>query len=907
MKRKIIKLSAFAKQGLYALALAVFSGPAYSQTTYTFNYTGSTQTISLPPGNYSIQCWGADGGNATSSSTTTSGGKGGFSTGVFTNTSTAIFNVYVGGHGGNASGASNLGGGGGGMSDIAPASNSTLIIIAAAGGGGAAAGSSSESSTGGAGGGLTGGTALDGSGVSSGAAATGGSQSAGGSATAGSYGGGSPGGYGYGGGASNGASPSPSPSGTLHSGGGAGGNGGSGGWNGGGGGCTATTGNEHAGGGGAGYYGGGGGRGDGGAGGGGSSYIGGVTSATTIMSGQTGFVTNPDVAGHGRVLITELCSISIYAAGATNSLSPLICSGQSLTLTTNATSNYSWSTGATTSSLVVSPTSHTLYSLSATSSLNCVANAAINVSVSAAAPVLTITASSSSICLGDSVNLVASGAITYTWSGNVSNGANFAPTSSASYTVMGENGCGITTTVTTVTVSPLPINASASSTIVCALNPATLTASGATTYSWSTSQTGSAVIVGPASTTVYSVTGMSGNCIGNTVITVATNPNPTLNISATSSLVCEGDPVTITVSGADSYTWIPSTLSGTSAVVNPTAPSLYQVSGTNSLGCTSNISQIVLTNPLPTVTAVSNPTMICVGATATITAGGADSYSLNSVAAAAAVSTVNPLTSSVYTITGRFNSTGCQSTKTVALSVFQASLPVSASSSVCLGSAVTLTAGTATNYQWSNGSIFSAITVTPSSSTLYTVSATTQSNSLNCPVSNSVFVTVLPNPSVTASASRTFACRYETVDLSTSGASSYLWSSQYGQVGTGAAVTVTSAVAVTINYTVTGTDANGCMSKNNVSVQFSQCTGIDNYAAASEMRVYPNPASGSFVVEAENGGMVEIYNELGQQVRAERLDDSNQNTVTINELPAGIYLVTIRTGSQTLSQKLIVQ
>jgi hypothetical protein len=53
--------------------------------------------------------------------------------------------------------------------------------------------------------------------------------------------------------------------------------------------------------------------------------------------------------------------------------------------------------------------------------------------------------------------------------------------------------------------------------------------------------------------------------------------------------------------------------------------------------------------------------------------------------------------------------------------------------------------------------------------------------------------------------------------------------------------------------------------------------------------------------------MVEIYNELGQQVRAERLDDSNQNTVTINELPAGIYQVTIRTGSQTLSQKLIVQ
>src|SRR5262245_48822866 len=116
--KEIYKLSSNAKQGLFALILTVFSVKAYSQNTYTFNYTAAQQTISLPAGNYSIECWGADGGNANNGSNTIIGGKGGYSRGVFTNPSTATFSVYVGGRGGNASGAGQVGSGGGGMSDV---------------------------------------------------------------------------------------------------------------------------------------------------------------------------------------------------------------------------------------------------------------------------------------------------------------------------------------------------------------------------------------------------------------------------------------------------------------------------------------------------------------------------------------------------------------------------------------------------------------------------------------------------------------------------------------------------------------------------------------------------------------------------------------------------------------------
>ncbi len=61
---KIYKRTTSLKQGLLALALALFSGQIYSQTTYTFNYTGATQSVAVLAGNYSIQCWGGNGGNA---------------------------------------------------------------------------------------------------------------------------------------------------------------------------------------------------------------------------------------------------------------------------------------------------------------------------------------------------------------------------------------------------------------------------------------------------------------------------------------------------------------------------------------------------------------------------------------------------------------------------------------------------------------------------------------------------------------------------------------------------------------------------------------------------------------------------------------------------------------------------
>lgn len=550
---------------------------SHSQTTYSYNYTGSVQTINLPAGTYSIEVWGADGGNATNGTNSTFGGKGGYSRGIYTNPTTSTFSIYVGGRGGNASGSS-VGAGGGGMSDI-ETSASSLIIVAGGGGGGTASGTTSENSDGGHGGGLTGGTAQDNTGVSGGTPATGGSQTAGGSATAGSYGAGNPGGYGHGGGAANGGSD-----GARHGAGGAGGNGGTGGWNGGGGGSTVTGINDQSGGGGAGYFGGGGGRGDGGAGGGGSSYIGGVSSATTIMFGQSGFPSNPDVAGNGFVIIKELCDVIVQAS------SNPICEGASITLSTNAGSNIQWSSGPTSASISVSPNTTTSYTVSGVSSSSsaCSATVAITVTVNPN-PQINTTIIPAVLCPGNAATVIATGANNYSWTSvnQQSSTVALSPMSTTVYTVTGNNEFGCATSkVFTVPVSANILSISGNSTI-CQGQAATLTASGLSSYQWSNASVFPSIIVSPAITTSYAVTGVDAdNCAESGTATVTVLNLPSVSVTATRSLVCRGEIIELTGSGADSYSWGPGGSGSTyTQVASVDVPQKFTVTGTGNNGC----------------------------------------------------------------------------------------------------------------------------------------------------------------------------------------------------------------------------------------------------------------------------------------------------------------------------------
>jgi hypothetical protein len=335
---------------------------------------------------------------------------------------------------------------------------------------------------------------------------------------------------------------------------------------------------------------------------------------------------------------------------------------------------------------------------------------------------------------------------------------------------------------------------------ICAGQSAALTASGATSYTWSTGSNLSSINVTPLSTTVYTVTGI--NLIGcgtsSQTVSVTVTPNPTVFVS--NRTICAGTSTVLTASGATTYSWNSGATTNTISV-SPTTNTNYTVTGTTN-GCTNTKTVSVTVTPNPTV-AVSNAT-ICSGTSTVLTASGAATYSWNTSATTNTIS-VSPTVNTNYTVTGTTN--GCTNTKTLSVTVKTTPTVAVSNATICSGKTATLTASGATTYSWSTSATTSSITVSPTSNTNYTVTGTTN----GCANTKTLTVTVNPSPTVTAVASPTSICVGQTVTLTASGAATYSWSTS----STNTVITV--SPTVTTVYTATGTTA-GCSTTKTVSV-----------------------------------------------------------------------------------------
>ncbi|MGK4568078.1 LamG-like jellyroll fold domain-containing protein [Flavobacterium sp. 3HN19-14] len=180
--------------------------------------------------------------------------------------------------------------------------------------------------------------------------------------------------------------------------------------------------------------------------------------------------------------------------------------------------------------------------------------------------------------------------------------------------VISNPGCGsLTSNPVTLTLTPNAVTAvNASPATVCPGNAATLTATGATTYSWSPSTglsatTGATVTATPSVTTVYTVTGTNGNgCFSSATVTVTVD-NPSVNVVAGSSSICPGGSTSLTASGASTYAWSPSSglsaTTGATVTANPTTSTTYTVTGTNAFGCVASKSITITVKPAQEIVA----------------------------------------------------------------------------------------------------------------------------------------------------------------------------------------------------------------------------------------------------------------------------------------------------------------
>src|SRR3972149_6372111 len=363
-----------------------------------------------------------------------------------------------------------------------------------------------------------------------------------------------------------------------------------------------------------------------------------------------------------------------FSMGASVSVSAIpdtICQGSSTTIIATGGNSYSWNTGATTSSIVVSPTATTSYSaIDPTSSCASAGNITIVVLQSSSATI----SGSTSICAGNSATLTASGGGTYSWipGGQTTPTIIVSPSTTATYSSVVTNMCGTATVSATVAIVSGITASFSGNTLLCAGQTTTLTASGGNIFNWSTGATTSSIIITPSSNTSYSVSVSSGSCSDDTSISVTVSPPPTA--SASNATICNGDVATLTASGGGNYLW---SNGATTSFITASVAGNYSV--VVSIGnCSDTASANLIVNPAPTANAGSNVT-ITQGVSATLSATGGGTYNWNNGNTDAAI-TVSPNATTMYCVTVA-NANGCVDSACVSVFVMVPIEPVDCSSS----------------------------------------------------------------------------------------------------------------------------------------------------------------------------------------------------------------------------------
>jgi gliding motility-associated-like protein len=575
--------------------------------------------------------------------------------------------------------------------------------------------------------------------------------------------------------------------------------------------------------------------------------------ATLTASGATTYSWTPATglsATTGASVVSNVSTATIYTvtgttascsatATSTVSVNPLpvvtansvsVCPGTQATLTAGGASTYTWNTGATGSSITVNPASTTVYTVTGTDVNTCSATATGTVTINSNP---SVTANSNSpVCENQTINFTTSSATTYTWTGpggfqsSVQNPdiANAGTANSGTYTLTISNGPNCTASTTlNVVVNALPV-VMVNSASVCVGTPATLTASGATTYTWSPA-TGLSATSGESTTanintsTIYTLTGATAGCTGAATSTITVNPLPL--VSVTSVSVCPGITAVITASGANTYVWNTGSTSP-SITVTPQSTTVYTATGTDLNVCSSSGTGSVVINSNPTVIVSSN-SPVCQYETLNFTASSASTYTwsgpggFQSFLQNPFIANATPANSGTYTITVA-NGPSCIATTTLSVLVNPSPTLAVNSNSICIGGSTTLTASGAANYTWSpatglNSTSSQVVTANPTKTTVYTVTG----NSAGCAGIATSTLAVNPLPVISETGST--VCEHATITLKASGGTVYVWSGPDNFSSTQQNPNITNSAAnMSGTYSVIVVDANGCVNKGTAQV-----------------------------------------------------------------------------------------
>jgi hypothetical protein len=303
---------------------------------------------------------------------------------------------------------------------------------------------------------------------------------------------------------------------------------------------------------------------------------------------------------------------------------------------------------------------------------------------------------------------------------------------------------------------------------------------------------------------VYMSTAGNGTNVGTTATSLGTFS--TLLVSVNPSLTTTGYPGTWTI-----YT---ATISGLSGVTPGRIGFRYYVTNAGPSTSAVNSDYIGLDAVrIGVACAATVPSYtICSGTSATLTANGAGAgatFTWAPTAGSNSALVVNPTSTTVYTLNYSEGGNPCPAvTSTVTIGAqLSVSITAQTSNTVCTGRTVTLTANAAAStFSWSTGATAPTTTYVVNSNTSIVVGALNG----NCVGTNTINLTALPNPTISATVSPTNICSGSTFTLTGTGASTYIWFNTATTGFTSNPQPLIAGAAGPRSYTLAGFGANGC-------------------------------------------------------------------------------------------------
>jgi gliding motility-associated-like protein len=345
-----------------------------------------------------------------------------------------------------------------------------------------------------------------------------------------------------------------------------------------------------------------------------------------------------------------------------------------------------------------------------------------------------------------------------------SNSNSYTPTTAGTYyaeAIDATTGCtSATRTPIVLTITPLPIANAGADQDICAGSSANLTASGGTSYQWSSGLGNAAnTTASPATTTTYTVTVSDNGCSATDDVTVNVAAMPTLVIGAVD---CSADLTNYTINYTASNgtaTASAGTLGATSVSNIPIATTPVTITVTSATNAACLVSQDVNAPNCncPSIAApTGNDATICQGAaipalTVNVSAGLSVNWYATPSGGTALLSnstSYTPTTAGTYYAEAVDAATGCTSATRTPIVLTITPLPIANAGSdqdICAGSNANLTASGGTTYQWSNGLGNAAnATASPATTTTYTVTVTDN----GCSATDAVAVNVAAMPTL---------------------------------------------------------------------------------------------------------------------------------------------------------------